>query len=128
MAMTKEQQTQQRRSALAAANAKRQASAEFRRELAAMTMGEGLYVAADLIERGDENLNHMRLRQVVGAVHWCGQWHARSICLAAGANVDSRLRDLTEKRRAKLATVMRDNAIKYEIYKEKQLARGSSDS
>lgn len=115
--------TNQQRAALALANKKRARAAVFKKELRGMTMGEGLYVVADLVETADPWLDHLRVRQVVGAVRYCGPWHVDQVCKAGGVNRDARLRELPPGRRDHLAATIRSEAARYEEYKAKAPVR-----
>lgn len=115
--------TKQQRAALALANKKRSRAATFKKELRAMPMDEGLYVVADLVESGDDWLDHLRVRQVVGAVRYCGPWHVDQVCKAGGVNRDARLRELPVGRRLHLAVIIRYEAKRYAAYKAKAPAR-----
>lgn len=111
--------TNQQRAALALANKKRKKAAVFKKELRRMSMGEGLYVVADLVDHPDPTLDHLRVRQLVGAVRYCGPWHADQVAKAGGVNRDARLRDISPGRREHLAAVIRSEAGRYEDYKAK---------
>ena len=111
--------TNQQRAALRLANQKRTKAAALKKELRQMSMGEGLFLAADLVETCDPMLDHLRVRQLVGAVKFCGPWHVDQVCKAAAVNRDTRLRELTPGRRDHLAAVIRDEAVRYEVYKAK---------
>lgn len=116
--------TNQQRAALALANKKRKRAATFKKELRAMTMDEGLYVVADLVETADPWLDHLRVRQAVAAVRYCGPWHVDQVCRAGGVNRDARLRELTPGRRAHLAATIRAEAARYHDYKAKAAPAG----
>lgn len=121
----------QQMEALAKGNERRLAAAQLRREIAALSLQEGMRKAADLLENPDEVVGSLKVDWLLRAIRYVGEGRVTRLCnasLASSARRARRVRDLSARERGVLAANLRISARHYRGKKGNPLASSTSTS